>query len=256
MTFWEHLDELRGTLLKIVAAVGVMAIAAFCFKGLLFDIILAPKYPDFATYRLIDAVCQTLGLPETEGFSVDIINTGLAGQFVIHVKMAAYAGLLVASPYVLYLLFRFVSPALYATERRNTLCILPAVYAMFMAGLLLSYFLIFPFTFRFLGTYQISPDVPNLITLESYVDTLMMLSLTIGLVFEMPMLCYVMARLGLLKPAMMRHFRRHSIIAILVLSAIITPTADAFTMLLVAMPVCLLYEMSILIVSKAAKERR
>lgn len=179
---------------------------------------------------------------------VRLINTGLAQQFIIHMKTALCAGILCTSPYILYQLFRFVSPALYENERRYVMRVVGGGYAMFGIGVLVSYFLIFPLTFRFLGTYQVSRDVDNLITLDSYISTLMLMSLTMGLVFEIPILSWLFAKLGFLTDRFMRRYRKHSLIIILVVAAIITPTSDVFTLLLVACPMWLLYEMSILIV--------
>lgn len=181
---------------------------------------------------------------------VRLINTGLAQQFLLHVKTSAYVGLMLASPYIIYLLFRFVSPALYDKERRYAVQLVSSGYVMFVLGILLSYFLIFPLTFRFLGTYQISHVVENTVTIESYIDTLLMISLSMGIVFEIPVLCWIMGRMGIINAGMMRHYRRHVIVALLIIGAIITPTADVFTLLLVSMPMWLLYELSIFIVAR------
>ena len=162
--------------------------------------------------------------------------------------MAFYVGLLCASPYVIYLLFGFVSPGLYQSERRVAIRLVGSGYVMFVAGTLLNYFLIFPMTVRFLGTYSVSDDVTNMLTLQSYVDTLLMMSLMMGLVAELPVVCGLLGRVGLLTADVMRRYRRHAVVAVLIISAIITPTTDAFTLFVVALPVLLLYEISILIV--------
>jgi sec-independent protein translocase protein TatC len=180
------------------------------------------------------------------------MNTGLTEQFMIHLKTALYAGLLAASPYVLYEIFAFVSPALYESERRYAVQIVGSAYVMFAIGTLLNYLLIFPFTVKFLGTYQVSPDVANMLTLQSYMDTLITMSLVLGLVFELPVVCWILGRMGILTRPVMREYRRHAVIVILVIAAIITPTTDAFTLTLVALPIWLLYEGSILLVPKGA----
>lgn len=246
-TFWEHLDELRHTLLRIILVTVTAAIAAFLFKEQLFDIVLAPKDADFITYRLMGR------LSAMEHFSVSLVNTGLAEQFVIHMQTALAAGVLCASPYILYEIFRFVSPALYTGERRHALRLVGSGYTMFLLGVLLSYYLIFPLTFRFLGTYQVSGEVENMITLKSYMSTLIMMCLTIGIVFEMPVLAWLFSRMGLLTAPFMRRYRRHAVVLILIVAAVITPTSDVFTLLLVSLPMCLLYEASIVIVSMARK---
>lgn len=248
MTFWEHLDVLRSSLIRIALVTVICGLVAFFFKKEMFDVILAPKNADFITYRLLNEICKLLGLPLVDDFSVRLINTGLAEQFIIHMKASVCVGFLFASPYVLYRIFRFVSPALYAHERRYSGRIIGWGYVMFAIGVLLSYFVIFPLTFRFLGTYQVSTDVDNMIAIQSYMETFMMMNVVIGIVFELPVLCWLLGRLGVLNPEIMRRFRKHAVVAILVASAIITPTSDVFTLSLVAFPIWLLYEISIWII--------
>ena len=237
-TFWEHLDVLRASLIRMAIAVVIFGIVAFCMKEALFSIVLAPCSSDFITYRLLGA----------EAFHIHLMNTGLTEQFMIHMRTAIYAGLLVASPYILYELFRFVSPGLYQNERHYAVWIVGAAYLMFIIGTLINYFVVFPLTVRFLGTYQVSPDVANMMTLQSYIDTLLGMSLVMGVVFELPVVCALMGRMGLLTDHFMAEYRRHAVVAILVVAAIITPTTDVFTLFIVALPIYLLYEVSIQIV--------
>ena len=246
MTFWDHLDVLRSALIRMAVAVAAFAIVAFILKDELFYVVLAPRTSDFITYRLIGA----------DAFSLHLMNTGLTEQFMIHVRTAVYAGILVASPYILYELFRFVSPGLYQNERRYAVWIVGAAYAMFLIGTLVNYFLVFPLTVRFLGTYQVSPDVANMLTLQSYVDTLIGMSLVMGVVFELPVVCGLLGRMGLLTDSMMSEYRRHAIVAILIVAAIITPTTDVFTLFVVSLPIYLLYEVSIFIVRGTRNEER
>ena len=248
-SFWEHLDVLRAAIVKIVAVAIVFGIAAFFFKEQLFSVVLAPKDDGFITYRLFGRIAAWVG-GSVEPFSVQLINTGLAQQFIIHMKTALCAGVLCASPYILYQLFRFVSPALYNNERRYVVRMIGGGYGMFGLGVLISYFLIFPLTFRFLGTYQVIGEVDNLITLDSYISTLVMMCLAMGIVFEIPILSWLFAKLGFLSADFMRRYRKHSIVIILVVAAIITPTSDVFTLSLVALPMWLLYEVSIAIVKR------
>lgn len=256
-TFWDHLDELRGVLLRIGAAVVVLAFIAFGFKDELFSVVLAPSDSDFVTYRLLGALADVSGLSglAPEAFSIRLINTRLAAQFIVHMQVAFYAALFMASPYVLFQLFRFVSPALYDNERHYAVRVVGWGYVLFFLGVGLGYLLIFPFTFRFLGLYTVSPEVVNAITLESYMDTFTTLLLMMGLLFEMPLLCWFFAKLHFLTASFMRHFRRHAVVLILVVCAVITPTSDAFTLLLVSVPMYLLYEMSICVVARTAVDR-
>lgn len=211
---------------------------AFLMKELLFDVVLAPKNSDFLSYRL-------LGVPP---FSIHLINTGLTEQFMVHMRTAMYAGLLTASPYIIYELFSFVSPGLYDNERHFAFWLVGVAYFMFILGTLLNYFLIFPLTLRFLGTYQVSIDVTNMLTLQSYIDTLIGMSFMMGVIFELPVICWMMGRMGIINGSMMANYRRHAIVAILILAAIVTPTTDVFTLLVVSFPILLLYELSIFIV--------
>ncbi|MDE6215152.1 twin-arginine translocase subunit TatC [Bacteroides sp.] len=252
-SFWEHLDVLRAAIVKIVAVAVVFGIAAFCFKEELFAVVLAPKNDGFIIYRLFNRIAALAG-GETGSFAVQLINTGLAQQFIIHMKTALCAGVLCASPYILYQLFRFVSPAMYANERKYVVRVVGGGYAMFVVGVLVSYFLIFPLTFRFLGTYQVSGEVANLITLDSYISTLVLMCLSMGIVFEIPILSWLFAKLGFLSADFMRRYRKHAIVIILVVAAIITPTSDVFTLSLVALPMWLLYEASILLVDRVKKQ--
>ena len=237
-TFWEHLDELRICLFRIAIAIVGLGILTFFFKEELFQIALAPKSSEFITYRLF----------HVSFFDIHLMNIGLTEQFMIHLKTSLYVGLLLASPYMLYQVFRFVSPALYSNERRYAIWIVGSAYIMFMFGNLLNYFLIFPFTLKFLGTYQVSNDVANMLTLQSYMDSFFILSLTIGIVFELPVVSWILGKMGLINKQMMRQYRRYAIVLIMIVAAIITPTTDAFTLLIVSIPIWLLYELSVLIV--------
>lgn len=252
-SFWDHLDILRASLVKIAAVTAVFAVVAFFFKEALFSVIFAPKDADFITYRWLYFFSGWVTDEQAQDFYVKLINTGLAQQFMIHMKVAMCTGVLCASPYILYQLFRFVSPALYANERKYVVRVVGYGYIMFMVGVLISYFLIFPLTFRFLGTYQVSDQVENMISLQSYISTLLMMSLAMGIVFEIPILSWLFAKLGFISADFMRRYRRHAVVIILVVAAIITLTSDVFTLLLVSFPMWLLYEVSIWIVKRSVR---
>ncbi len=239
-SFWEHLDDLRGSLIKIVVAIVLFSTLAFCFKDILFKIVLAPKDSSFFMYKLFGG----------GDFTIRLMNIGLTEQFMIHLKTAFAFGVLMASPYIIYVLFDFVRPALYEKERQHSTGIVVSSYVMFMIGVAVNYLFIFPLTVRFLGTYQVSEQVSNMLTLQSYMDTLLMMSIVFGIIFEIPIVSWLLARFGLLKAEYMTRYRRHAIVAILVIAAIITPTGDAFTLLIVSLPIWLLYELSVVIVKR------
>lgn len=255
LSFWGHLDELRAILIKIFSVSIIFAVITFLFKEEVFSAILAPREWDFITYRLMNYISNSvLGQNVAlERFSVTLINTGLAGQFITHMKSSIYIGVLSVLPYILYQLFQFIAPALYDNERKVTFRVVSSSYVMFMLGVALTYFVLFPLTFRFLGTYQVSSDIENTITLQSYLGTFTMLSIAMGCVFEIPILSWLLARFGIINATHMRKFRRHVLIVILVLAAIITPTTDVFTLFLVSFPMYVLYEVSILIVRSRCK---
>lgn len=240
LTFWEHLDVLRGCLLRILGVSVAFGIAAFCMKDTLFAVLLAPKDGDFITYRLL----------HIEPFSIQLVNIGLTEQFMVHMKTALCVGALCASPYILYQLYRFISPALYSNERRYAVRVVGCSYVMFIVGVTINYFLVFPLTVHFLGTYQVSAEVMSMLSLESYIDTLLMMSLVFGLMFEIPVISGLLAVMGVLRADWMHKFRRHAIVAILIVAAVITPTSDIFTLLIVSLPIWLLYEVSIGIVKR------
>ena len=245
MSFWDHLDVLRGSIIRVLVASVVMGIGAFCLKEWLFDIVLWPQQSDFPTYRLLGA----------DEFELQLVNTQLTEQFFIHMKVALLAGLFVASPYVIYVLFRFISPALYDNERRVSVRLVGSAYLMFVVGVLANYFLIFPLTIRFLGTYSVSSTVQTLLTLSSYVDTFLIMSLVFGIVFEIPVIAWLLAQFGFLKAEWMKQFRKQAFVVILIVAAIITPTGDAITLFVVSLPIWMLYEISILVVAAVNKRK-
>lgn len=223
------------------------AIVAFAMKTEVFSVVLAPTKSDFITYRWFSQ------FGEIADFNLNLINTQLTSQFSVHMQVSIIIGIICVSPYILYSIFAFVSPALYENERKYARLLVVAGYIMFMIGVALCYFLIFPLTIRFLGNYQVSDDVANIITLSSYIDTLTMLTLMLGIVFELPILCMLLGKMGILTADFMKEYRRHAIVIILIVAAIITPTTDVMTLMLVTLPIYLLYEISILAVKMINK---
>lgn len=262
-TFWEHLDDLRSYLVRIIVVVAALTVVVFCLKDVLFSVVLAPKDADFVTFRAVRSLAACVqpyahGLVDSaSGFkSLQLINTGLASQFLVHMRASFYFALLIASPFILYVLFSFISPALYRAERRVASLLVFSGFVMFMLGALVAYFVIIPFTVSFLGSYQVSGEVPNFIALDSYIDTFFLLLLLMGVVFELPVLSWLLAKAGLLKASFMKRYRRHAFVAILVVAAIVTPTSDIFTLSLVSVPVFALYEFSVFVVGRLEKKAR
>lgn len=245
LTFGGHLEVLRKMLFRIIAVAGTLAIVIFCFKSPIFDFLLAPSEWDFCTYRWIESTIQALGVDfHFEKYHVDLIATDLSSQFMTHITTSCYLGLLGTSPYILYELFCFISPALYENEKKYSVQVVVIIYILFIIGLLMSYFIIFPIAFRFLGTYSVDARVTSNITLDSYIDTFTTLTLVMGVVFQLPVIAFFLSKMGLITAEMLRTYRKHALLAIMVVAAIITPP-DLLSLVLVTIPLYLLYEVSI-----------
>lgn len=248
LTFGGHLEVFRQMLFRILGVAGLMATVIFFFKDITWGILMAPSEWDFCTYRWLETAMQAIGIDfYFEEFHVDMIATDLSSQFMTHITTAVYLGLLGASPYILYELFRFISPALYENERKYSVQVACIIYMLFLLGVLMSYFVLFPISFRFLGTYSVSAKVVSNITLDSYISTFVSLTLVMGVVFQLPVIAFFLGKMGIITSKMLTHYRRHSFLMIMILAAIITPP-DIMTLVLVTIPLYLLYEVSIRVV--------
>lgn len=245
MTFGGHLEVLRRMLFRILAVVAVLTIVIFCFKDWTFKMLMAPSQWDFVTYRYIEKFLHWLGSDFTfNEYHINLIATELSSQFMTHITAALLLGFLCASPYILWELFRFITPALYENERKYSVRVAVIVYILFVVGVLMSYFILFPISFRFLGTYTVSDLVESNITLNSYISTFTTLTLIMGLVFQLPVLAFFLGKIGAVKSDFLKKYRRHALVIIMVVAAIITPP-DLMTLVLVTIPLYLLYEVSI-----------
>lgn len=248
LTFGGHLEVFRQMLFRILAVVGVIAVVVFCFKDATWRLLLAPSEWDFCTYRWIETAIGWLGIDfHFEPYYVDLIATDLSSQFMTHITTAVYLGLLGASPYILYELFRFISPALYENERRYSVQVAGTIYALFIVGVLMSYFVLFPISFRFLGTYSVAARVHSTITLDSYVSTFVSLTLVMGVVFQLPVIAFFLGKMGVVTSEVLSIYRRHAFLVIMLVAAVITPP-DLMTLVLVTIPLYLLYEVSIRVI--------
>ena len=256
LTFGGHLEVLRRMLFRIIAVVMVLAIAIFCFKDKTFELLLAPSQWDFVTYRYIERFLHRLGSSFTfSPFHINMIATELSSQFMTHISTALYLALLGASPYILAELFRFITPALYENEKKYSVQVAVTVYLLFIVGVLMSYFILFPISFRFLGTYQVSSMVTPNITLKSYISTFTTLTLVMGLVFQLPVIAFFLGKLNVVTSGMLAHYRQYALIVIMLVAAIITPP-DLMTLILVTIPLYLLYEVSILVLRRMEKRKK
>lgn len=182
---------------------------------------------------------------------MDLIATDLSSQFMTHISTSLYLGLLGASPYILFELFRFVSPALYANERKYSIPVMLIIYMLFVVGVLMSYYILFPISFRFLGTYSVAEQVHSTITLDSYITTFVTLTLVMGVIFQLPVVAFFLAKIGVVNGDMQAKYRQYAFLIIMIVAAIITPP-DIMTLVLVTIPLYLLYEVSIWVVRRVA----
>lgn len=252
MNFWDHADVLRGVLIKIAIAISACAIVLFSFMTDIFDnIILAPCRADFPLYRLFGKITSWSDLlPDftDNGFAVMLININLASQFFIHISTSFWLAIVLSTPLTLYWLWTFIRPGLYANEQRSVKAAFFMGNLMFYMGVAVGYFVVFPLTLRFLAEYHVSEYIPNQISLDSYMDNFLGIIFVMGLVFELPLLCWLLGHIGILTRKFFSTYRRHAIVVLMILAAFITPTGDPFTLLVVFTPIYMLWEVSALLV--------
>lgn len=236
-TFWDHLEELRKSIFRVLAVFATLTVTMFFFKNFLFDkVILAPASSDFFLYRMLGV-----------DFSLSLVNLEVSAQFMIHMKVTFLCALVLSVPYLIYEIWKFILPALYENEKKSVRGAFAFGSVLFYMGLAIAYSVIFPFMLNFFANYQVSPDVPNNFSLSSYISMFISTMLAFGIVFEFPAVIAALSSLGVVWRGLLKKFRKHAFIVILVLSAVITPSGDPFTMMVVCLPLYLLYELSILI---------
>lgn len=247
MSFLEHLEALRWHLVRAISSIMVFAVLAFVFKGFIFDtLLLGPKHADFPTYRLLCKLADRFSIPELciGDLKFDLINISMAGQFTTHIVVSIIAGFVCAFPYVIYEIWAFIKPGLYSEERKSARGMVFYTSFLFLVGVLFGYYVISPLSVNFLGNYNVSEDVRNQIDLNSYFSLISTLVLACGVVFEMPILVYFLTRIGVVSPGFLRTYRRHAVVVVLILSAVITPP-DVSSQILIFFPLMALYEISI-----------
>lgn len=251
MSFLNHLEELRWHILRSIAAIFAIGIVVFILDEITFGVIMAPKDPSFPTYRLLCAISEMTCMIPTD---FQLIVRDMGEQFFTHIKVSIWVGLVIAFPYVFWEFWRFVKPGLYSNERKAARGMVAICSALFLFGVLFGYFVISPFTITFLTGYQVTEDAINSPTLASYVNYLTMITIPTGIIFELPIVVYFLAKIGLISSAFMEKYRRHAFVIVFILAAIITPP-DIITQVLIGVPIYLLYEVSIMIVKRIeAKE--
>ena len=236
MSFWDHLDVLRGTLFRSALSVFLASIVMFCFKDFLFGkVILAPSRPDFFMYKILGG-----------GVSMQLINTEVSAQFFVHLKVSFICGLVIAFPYIIYEIWKFIAPALYDNEMRSVRKAFLGSALLFYAGVATGFCLIFPVTLSFFQGYTVSDAIANTITLNSYISMFSSMVILFGIVFEFTVLIAILSNMGIVTREMLTKYRKHAFVGVLIVAAVITP-ADPFSMLIAAAPLYLLYELSVIV---------
>ncbi len=250
MGFLDHLEELRWNLIRSISAILVFTVIAFLNKDFIFGyLILGPAKPDFWTYRMFCELGIYLNTPDIciDHLNFTLQSRNMTGQFAMHITSSFVAGFIIAFPYVFWELWRFVKPGLYPKEVNATRGAVFVVTFLFIIGILFGYYVISPLSINFLANYQLDPTILNQFDITSYISTLIMMVLASGLMFQLPIIVFVLTKMGLLTPSFMRTYRKHSIIVILIIAAFITPSPDIFSQLLVAIPIYILYEASVFV---------
>ena len=254
MSFWDHLEVLRWSVFRSACVLMVIMIGTFIAMPYIFDrFILAPTNNDFFTYRWLNAIGRGI-VKLSPDFDVQIININVASQFMTHISTSISLAAVIAFPYFIWEIWRFIEPALFEDEVKHLKPAFLGGTLMFYVGCAIGYMLVFPFTFRFLVEYNLSPNITNQINLQSYIDNFTMLILVMGIVFEMPLLAWLLSLFGILKKSFLREYKKHAIVILLISAAIITPSGDPFTLMLVFIPLYVLYELSILVVRDKTKK--
>lgn len=253
LTFGDHLEVLRHMLFRVIGIVSFASILFFCFKEFLREILLAPSENSFCLYNWIEDFLSCIGYDFMfESFDTDLISTELGSQFMVHLTASIGLGLVFSAPYILFEVFKYISPALYANEQNYAKLTLTVVYLFFTIGLLLSYFVIFPLSYRFLSTFSISEKIHTTVTIDSYISSFTTTSLLMGLFFQLPIITYLLARYEILTVSALANYRKHALIIIMFVAAIITPP-DIMTLLIVTLPLYALFEASLFVMKFAKK---
>lgn len=258
MTFWDHLEALRWMLVRVFSALGIFIIGGFAFIPWIFEhVIMAPIDNQFFLYRWLAKMSETVAImPDdlTRPFHVSIINIRLSSQFFLHMSLSFWLALLITFPYLVYEVWKFICPALYENERKSMRFTFVFGTVMFFIGCVVGYSVVFPLTLRFLYNYQLSASISNQLSLDSYMDNFLMLVFMMGIVFELPLVSMLLGKVGILHRGFFSTYRRHAVVALLVVSAFITPSSDPFTLMAVFTPIYILWELSAFLVKPAPKD--
>lgn len=261
MSFFDHIDVLRKHLLRSLLVIVIFTAGAFWFSDFIFnELIMGPKNPDFWTYRMMCKMAAAWPNLISSDFCIThidakIINTEMAGQFTLQINACVMVGLILGIPYILFELWLFIKPALHENERKSASNFVLFASSLFFAGIMFGYYIVCPLSVNFLTNFTVSPDIENTFTISSYLSSVATLTIGSGIIFQLPVVIYILSKFGIMTPAFMRSTRRYAAVVILIVAAVVTPTADVMTMLVVALPLFLLYEVSIFISANIERKR-
>ena len=253
LTIGEHLEILRKLLFKVLFVFLISTIVVFCFKNEVFSIILAPKSSNFISFQLITNFVRLFSPNFSfEHYNIQLISTEASSQFMNHIYVSCILGLLISSPFILYQLLKYISPALYENEKKYSSRLVFIIFFLFFLGVLISYYILFPVSFRFLATYSVDESISNMIKLDSYISTFASLTFMTGIVFQLPIISFVLGKMGILNSNILVKWRPYAIITIMIIAAIITPP-DIFTLIIISIPIYGLYELSIIVLKRHSR---
>ena len=258
MSFLGHLEELRWHVIRAAGSILVFAIIAFVFIEEIYHyVIIAPSKPEFWTYRMLCILADKVGYEELciKSLNFSLQTIGMGDQFTMSMTSSVIAGLIFAFPYAFWEIWRFIKPGLKPNERKSAQGAVFYVTFLFFAGVLFGYFVVTPLAINFLANFTLDPAIKNEFSLASYISLVATLTLACGIAFQLPIVVYVLSRVGILTPAFMREYRKHSMIVILIIAAVITPSPDIYSQILVAIPLFMLFEISILVSAKVQREK-
>lgn len=261
MSFFDHIDVLRKHLLRSLLVIVIFTAGAFWFSDFIFnELIMGPKNPDFWTYKMMCKMAQAWPSLIGSDFCIThidakIINTEMAGQFTLQINACVMVGIILGIPYILFELWLFVKPALHENERKSATNFVMFASVLFFIGILFGYYIVCPLSVNFLTNFTVSPDIENTFTISSYLSSVATLTIGSGIIFQLPVVIYILSKFGIMTPAFMRSTRRYAAVVILIVAAVVTPTADVMTMLVVAFPLFILYELSIFISANIERKR-
>lgn len=259
MSFLEHLEELRWHIIRSVIAIIVLMLFSWFIKEWVYvNIVMGPSQVDFWTYKKMCDIGKLINMHGlcVNDFTFNVQNREISGQFMLAIKSSAIIGLILSVPYILWEVWRFIKPGLRAVERRAARGGVFIVSLLFFIGVLFGYYVVTPFAVHFMVNFQLDPGIENIYDIKNYLSVLITLTLACGMMFQLPVIIYVLTKIGIVNPSFLREYRRHAVVVLLIIAAVITPSPDVISQVLVAIPLYFLFEISILVSGRVYRRRQ